>query len=125
MKLLNLTSTTAVILLLTLASCKKNKPSYTIEGTYYGNFQGVVDGNDTIVNSGYLVQSEVLDKSTARIKGTLFSPFDVLVTPNGLNIEPVSPTEGLTQFLYEGETKKLTFTYANGDNTATYIGTKQ
>jgi hypothetical protein len=125
MKLSNLTSAAAIILLLTLSSCKKNKPSYTIEGNYYGNFQGVFDGNDTIVNSGYLVQSEVLDKSTARIKGTLFTPFDVLVTPNGLNIEPVSPTDGLTQFLYEGETKKLTFTYTNGDNTATYIGTKQ
>jgi hypothetical protein len=125
MKLLNLTSATAIIILLALTSCKKNKPSYTIEGTYYGNFQGVFDGNDTIVNSGYLVQAEPLDKSTTLIKGTLFTPFEVLVTPNGLNIEPVSPTTGLSQFLYEGETKKLTFTYTNGDNSATYIGTKQ
>jgi hypothetical protein len=125
MKLRNLTSTTALILLLALTSCKKNKPSYTIEGPYYGNFHGVFDGNDTIVNDGYLVQIDALDKSTALVKGTLFTPFEVLVTPNGLNIEPVSPTDGLTQFLFEGETEKLTFTYVNGDNTATYVGIKQ
>ncbi len=125
MKLRNLTSATAIILLLALTSCKKNKPSYTIEGAYYGNFHGIYDGNDTIINDGYLVQIEALDKSTALVKGTLFSPFEVLVTPNGLNIEPVSPTDGLSQFLYEGETKKLTFTYAKEDNTATYVGIKQ
>jgi hypothetical protein len=125
MKLRNLTSATALILLLALTSCKKNKPSYTIEGAYSGNFHGVYDGNDTIVNDGYLVQIEALDKSTAKVKGTLFTPFDVLVTPNGLNIELVSPTDGLSQFLYEGETKKLTFTYTKDDNTAIYVGTQQ
>jgi hypothetical protein len=107
-----------------VTSCKKNKPTYKLEGSYSGNFQGIYEGEDTIINSGYLVQVEALDKSTARVKGTLFSPFDVLVTFNGLNIELVSPTDGLNQFLFEGDENRLTFTYENGGNIATYNGTK-
>lgn len=113
-----------LVFALTIAACKKNKPSYTIEGDYKGNIQGIYQGNDTIVNSNYLVQIEALDKSTATVKGTLFTPFNVLVTPNGINIELVSPTDGLNQFLYEGDTKKLTFNYVNGDDFVTYVGTK-
>lgn len=124
MKLFSLSSFTVVVLLVALTSCKKNKPSYEIEGNYSGNFQGVYQGNDTIVNSGYLVQVEALDKNTVVVKATLMDQFEVLVTPNGLNIEPVSPTDGLSQFLYEGETQTLTFTYEHEDNTATYVGTK-
>lgn len=106
-------------------SCEKNQPAYKLEGNYYGNFQGVYMGNDTIVNSGYNVLIQALDKNSATVNGTLFSTFEVLVTPNGLNIELVADVDGLSNFLYQGETKKLTFTYAKDDNTATFIGYKQ
>lgn len=125
MKLIHLSAITLILTSLTFTSCKKNQPSYLLEGNFYGNFQGVYEGNDTIVNTGYLVMVEALDKSTALVKGTLFSQFEVLVAKNGLNVEIVSPTDGLTEFLYQGETEKLTFKYENGGNTANYIGTKQ
>lgn len=110
---------------LSFFSCKKNQPSYKIEGDYRGNIQGTYQGNDTIVNTNFLVQIKALDKSTCTVAGNLFSTFTVLVTPNGLNVELVSPTEGLNQFLYEGETKKLTFQYTKNDDIVTYVGTQQ
>lgn len=125
MKLFNLPFATLLVILVSMSSCKKNQPSYKIEGTYTGNFQGIYNGNDTIVNEGYLVFIEALDKSTATVEATMVSKFEVLVTPNGLNIELVSPTDGLTEFLYQGETEKLTFSYQNGDNVANYVGYKQ
>ena len=108
-----------------LQSCKKNQPSYKIEGNYTGHFQGNYQGNDTIVNTGFAVKIEAQDKNTAHVIGNLFKTFEVLVTPNGLNIELVSPTDGLNQFLYEGETGRLTFNYEEGGNTAVYDGYKK
>ncbi|MBI3133296.1 MAG: hypothetical protein HYZ14_01340 [Bacteroidetes bacterium] len=117
-----------VILLITAAftisSCKKSQPSYKMEGTFLGHFQGNYQGNDTIVNENYSVVVEAIDKSTATVSGTLFSTFNVLVAKNGINVELVSPTDGLTEFLYEGDTETLTFSYTSGGNTANYVGTK-
>jgi len=123
------TISSAVVLSIILAfaaiSCKKNQPSTKIEGTYTGNFQGVVDGNDTIVNTGYKVTVTRLDKNKATVTASLFDQFEVLVTPNGLNVELVSPTDGLSDdFLYEGETKTLSFMYAKEGDTAVYLGKK-
>jgi len=109
---------------LTAVACKKNQPSTKIEGTYTGHFQGTVDLNDTIINTGYKVIVTRTDKNKATVTGSLFNQFEVLVTPNGLNVELVSPTEGLSQFLYEGETKTLTFTYTHEGDVAIYNGTK-
>lgn len=106
-------------------SCKKNQPAYKIEGDYSGNFEGNWQGNDTIINTGFGVTVIAQDKNKAKVSGKFFSEFEVLVTPNGINIELVSPTEGLTEFLYQGDTEKLTFKYENGGNVANYIGTKQ
>lgn len=112
------------LLLLTATSCKKSQPSYKMEGMYSGHFEGNYLGNDTIVNEGFLVSVEAIDKSTCTITGNLFATFTALVTKNGINVELVSPTDGLTQFLYAGEKEELSFTYANGGNTAEFIGTK-
>jgi hypothetical protein len=110
---------------LTGTSCKKNRPSEKIDGTYTGHFEGMYEGNDTIVNEGYKVTVSATDKNNANITSSMFSTFEVLVTNNGLNVELVSPTDGLSQFLYEGETKTLSFTYTtDAQNTATYVGTK-
>jgi hypothetical protein len=110
---------------LAFVSCKKNRPSEKIAGTYTGHFEGIYNGNDTVVNTGYKVTVTASDKNKANVTCSFFSMFEVLVTKNGLNVELVSPTEGLSQFLYEGETKTLSFTYSTDvDNTATYIGNK-
>jgi hypothetical protein len=110
---------------LTVTSCKKNRPSERIAGTYTGHFEGIYEGNDTIVNTGYPVTVTAQDKNNVKITASMINTFDVLVTNNGLNVEWVSPTEGLSDFLYEGETKTLSFTYTvDAQNTATYVGTK-
>jgi len=106
-------------------SCKKNRPSEILAGTYTGHFQGLYEGNDTIVNEGYKVTVTATDKNKANITSSMFNTFEVLVTKNGLNVELVSPTDGLSNFLYEGDTKTLSFTYTTDvENTATYIGNK-
>lgn len=112
-------------LALVVISCKKNQPAYKIAGDYTGNFEGSYQGADTIINTGFGVNITAKDKNRATVSGKLFSTFDVLVTPNGINIELVSPTDGLTEFLYQGDSEKLTFIYENGGNIAKYIGTKQ
>lgn len=124
MKKLAFLSVIAISLGFSLQSCKKNQPAYKIDGTYSGHFQGNFQGNDTIVNTGFSVRIDALDKNTVKVTGNLFNQFQALVTPNGLNIELVSPTDGLNQFLYEGETKRLTFNYEEGGNTAFYDGYK-
>ena len=108
-----------------VVSCKKNRPSEKIAGSYTGHFEGIYEGEDTIVNVGYPVTVTATDKNKATVSGSLFSTFEVLVTKNGLNVELVSPTDGLSQFLYEGETQTLSFTYTTDvENVATYIGNK-
>ena len=119
-----ITSLLFISIVITIASCKKNQPSSKIEGTYNGHFEGIIDGDDTIVNTGYIVTVTRTDKNKANVTGSLFDQFEVLVTPNGLNVELVSPTDGLDQFLYEGETTTLSFIYIKEGDTANYIGTK-
>ncbi|MBK7129441.1 MAG: hypothetical protein IPM74_06990 [Crocinitomicaceae bacterium] len=108
-----------------MISCKKNQPSTLMEGNFSGNFQGLVDGNDTIINSGYVVSVTRLDKSTVEVMGSLFSTFTPVVANNGLNVELVGSYDGLYEFLYQGETEKLTFTYAHDGDSAAYIGYRQ
>lgn len=113
-----------VCLVFTISSCKKSYPSYKIAGTYSGNFSGIYLGNDTIVNDGYLVIVDQLDKSTVSVAATLMPLFEVVVAKNGINVEPVAEVEGLSNFLYEGDTRTLSFTYTKDGNTATFVGTK-
>lgn len=110
---------------LLMISCKKNQPSTLIEGNFSGNFHGLVDGNDTIINSGYVVAVKRLDKSTVEVVGSLFSTFTPIVANNGLNVELVGTYDGLYEFLYQGETEKLTFAYAHDGDSAVYVGYKQ
>jgi len=124
MKTLTLTAILFITATFTLTSCKKNQPSTKMEGTYKGHFEGYRLGNDTIVNSNYTVTVERLDKSTCKISGTLFTAFNVLVAKNGINVELVSPTDGLSQFLYKGEDQELSFSYAHNGDTAVYVGKK-
>lgn len=105
-------------------SCKKNRASEKIAGTYTGHYEGTYQGNDTIVNEGYKVTVTATDKNKANVTASLVGTFEVLVTKNGLNVELVSPTDGLSQFLFEGDTKTLSFTYTNGVDSGTYVGTK-
>ncbi|MBK9193000.1 MAG: hypothetical protein IPM77_16710 [Crocinitomicaceae bacterium] len=124
MKKVTVLLTAVLVAGFSFTSCKKSQPSHKMEGNYSGHFQGVFNGNDTIVNEGYLVTVTAIDKSTVTIAGTLFSSFDALVTKNGINVELVSPTDGLNEFLYEGETKTLSFSYSLDGNIANYTGTK-
>src|SRR5687768_3662049 len=125
MKKLSIIATLIITVTLSFSSCKKSQPSYKMEGTYSGHFEGIYLGNDTIVNENFQVLVEAIDKSTCTISGNLFSKFNVLVAKNGINVELVSPTDGLTQFLYKGEDEELSFTYSNDGNTAVYVGTKK
>lgn len=124
MKKITVLFTAILLAAFSFTSCKKSQPSYKMEGNYSGHFQGIFNGNDTIVNEGYLVMVTAIDKSTVTVSGTLFSSFDALVTKNGINVELVSPTDGLNEFLYEGETKTLSFSYSKDGNIANYTGTK-
>lgn len=108
-----------------LFGCEKEQPAKNVEGNYTGVFQGVFQGNDTI-NANLPVFVTASTKNKVFIEGTLFSNFEVLVTQQGLNVDPVSTDANLNAFLYQGDEtlKELSFTYYNNGDTAVYVGTK-
>jgi len=109
-----------------IASCEKEQPAVNVEGNYTGVFQGVVDGEDTI-KADYPVFATSTTKNKVKIEGSLFSSFEVLVTQQGINVDPVSTDENVGAFLYQGDvngTKELSFSYYKNGDTAHYVGTK-
>ena len=116
----------AVLSMSILSSCKKDKePANTIAGTYTGSFEGKFGGHDTLTSDGYQVLLEALNDNKIKVAGNDFEVFEVLVTSNGLNVEPVSQSDPyLSDFIYIGDEKKIKFTYNKGGNEAEFIGVK-
>lgn len=108
-----------------LIGCEKEQPAENVQGNYTGVFQGVYDGNDTL-NANYPVFVTATTKNKVLVEGTLFSNFEVLVTQQGLNVDPVATDENVSAFLYQGDEslKELSFTYYKNGDTAIYTGTK-
>lgn len=108
-------------------SCEdKTPPAKKIAGTYTGNFSGDINGNDTIIGSGVVAQVSVISDNKVKVEGTVFSTFEVLVTDAGANVEIVSPTDGVSEFLYQGSLSELSFKYIdpNDGDVANYTGLK-
>lgn len=114
------------LLAVVLMSCNKSdQPANRLDGTYSGYFDGTYDGVEISVSEGYLVYVTAKDKNVAKVEGVDFDTFEVLVTNNGINVQLVSESETVTNFLYLGDEKKLQFTYSKNGNTCSFIGTKQ
>jgi len=108
-----------------LIGCEKEQPAENVQGNYTGVFQGVYDGNDTI-NGNFPVFVTASTKNKVLVEGTLFSSFEVLVTQQGINVDPVSTDDNVKAFLYQGDEslKELSFSYYKNGDTAVYVGTK-
>ena len=109
--------------LIVVSSCEKDNPAETVEGNYTGVIDGVWHGIDTLKGS-YPVFATEISKNKVEIQGSLFSTFQVLVTKQGINVDPVSTDDNVLQFLYQGDLKELTFTYAKDGDAISYTGTK-
>lgn len=109
-----------------LSSCGKDRePAVTMSGTFIGSFEGSFMGKDSLTSSGYGVVVTALNDNKVRVTGNDFETFEVLVTANGLNVQPVSQSDPyLEDFLYIGDENKLMFTFNKDDNTAEFIGVK-
>lgn len=109
-----------------VTSCTKDKqPAVTMSGNYTGSFEGVYNDKDSLVSSGYAVQVTAVNDNKVNVYGNDFDEFQVLVTPNGINVEPVSQSDPyLMDFIYISDENRFKFTYNKGDNEAEFIGTK-
>lgn len=113
----------AGIIAIASVSCEKEQPAENIAGNYTGVLQGTYNGVDTI-NASYPVFATANTKNKIKIEGTLFPSFEVLVTQQGINVDPVSTDNEVYEFLYAGDGNELSFKYyKNGDSTY-YVGTK-
>ena len=110
---------------LSLVSCEKEEPALTVEGNYTGSFEGFYNDKDSLTSNGYMVQVKMLNDNKIQLTGNDFDTFELLVTSNGINVEPVTQSDPyLEEFLYIGAESKLRFTFNKGANTAKFIGTK-
>lgn len=110
---------------LSLVSCEKEEPALTVEGNYTGSFEGFYNDKDSLTSYGYMVQVKMLNDNKIQVTGNDFDTFELLVTSNGINVEPVTQSDPyLEEFLYIGAESKLRFTFNKGANTAKFIGTK-
>jgi hypothetical protein len=119
--------TAAIVLfglgLITVSSCEKDNPAETVQGNYTGVIDGEWQGIDTL-KGNYPVFATEISKNKVELQGSLFSTFQVLVTKQGINVDPVATDDNVLQFLYQGDLKELTFTYAKDGDTISYTGTK-
>jgi len=109
-----------------LVSCDKENPAETIEGNYSGVISGVYQGQDTLAGNGdtYPVYATAITRNKIEIQGSLFSTFEVLVTEQGINVDPVSTDENVYEFLYQGDLKELSFKYYKDGDSAYFVGHK-
>ncbi|MFT5821765.1 MAG: hypothetical protein ACI8ZM_003019 [Crocinitomix sp.] len=107
-----------------LTSCEKDKePAVTMSGTYTGSFEGSFEEHDTLTSDGYQILVTALNDNKVRVAGNDIENFEVLVTSNGINVEPVSQADPyLSDFIFISDENKLKFTYNKGINTAEFIG---
>lgn len=113
----------AVIGFAAFTACEKEQPAVNVEGNYTGVLDAVYDGDDTLKGS-YPVYVTATSKNKVKVEGTLFPAFEVLVTQQGVNVDPVSTDANVHQFLYQGNLRELSFTYYKNGDTAVYVGTK-
>lgn len=105
-------------------SCEKEQPAKNVEGTYSGVLEGVHDGNDILLGN-HAVRVTTTSKNKCMIEiDSIYSPFEVLVTQQGINVNPVSTDDEVSAFLFQGELNELSFTFNKNGDTAVYIGTK-
>jgi hypothetical protein len=126
MKKSTLLLSAAIFGLIALTSCDKEQPAENVAGDYNGVFQGKYDGEDTI-NGSYSVYVTTTTKNKVLIEGTLFSNFEVLVTQQGINVDPVATDDNVGAFLYQGDvnnSNELSFSYYKNGDTAHYVGSK-
>jgi hypothetical protein len=106
-------------------SCEEpnKKPGPEIVGTYTGSMNATWLDSNYIINSGFSVYVDEVDNNTVLVQGDLFDGFEVLVTWNGLNVEPVDASdEHLTEFVWIGAEEKLKFTYTKiAENESAYF----
>ncbi len=109
-----------------LTSCTKDKePAVTMSGIFTGSFEGEYEENTVLESDGYQVLVTALNDNKVTIAGPDFENFDVLVTSNGINVEPVSQADPyLLDFIFISDENKLKFTYNKGINTAEFIGVR-
>ncbi|MDG1914047.1 MAG: hypothetical protein P8I55_05590 [Crocinitomix sp.] len=109
-----------------LTSCTKDKePAATMSGIFTGSFEGEYEENTVLESDGYQVLVTALNDNKVTIAGPDFENFDVLVTSNGINVEPVSQADPyLLDFIFISDENKLKFTYNKGINTAEFIGVR-
>ncbi|MCB9222818.1 MAG: hypothetical protein R2780_10805 [Crocinitomicaceae bacterium] len=104
-------------------SCEREEPAKHIEGNYTGVLDGKYDGDDTL-KGGFPVYATATTRNKIKIEGDLFGSFEVLVTQQGINVDPVSTDEEIYQFLYQGDLKELSFRYYHNGDSTIYVGTK-
>jgi hypothetical protein len=109
-----------------LTSCTKDRePAVTMSGTYTGSFEGEYEENTVLESDGYQVLVTALNDNKVTVAGPDFENFEVLVTSNGINVEPVSQSDPyLLDFIFISDENKLKFTYNKGINTAEFIGVR-
>ncbi len=103
------------------------KPAREMEGSYTGSMNATWLDSNYIQNSGFVVGVKELTKNSVLVQGDLFDQFEVLVTWNGLNVEPVDPDEPyLTEFIWIGDENKFKFKLVKPleNESAYFIGTK-
>lgn len=104
-------------------SCEKEEPAKEIEGNYSGVLDGVYDGEDTLTGN-FPVYATATTRNKIKVEGNLFGSFEVLVTQQGINVDPVSTDDEVFQFLYQGDLKELSFRYYKDGDSTVYVGTK-
>lgn len=114
----------AAAVLVIFVSCEKEQPAENVAGTYSGVLEGKHDGN-TILLANHSVRVTTTTKNKCLVEiDSIFSTFEVLVTQQGINVDPVSTDEEVSAFLYQGELRELSFTFNKNGDTAVYIGVK-
>lgn len=108
-----------------LTGCKDRKPAETMSGTFIGSFEGEFDEITILESEGYEVLVTAINDNKVTVAGPDFENFEVLVTSNGINVEPVSQADPyLGDFIFISDDNKLKFTYDKGINTAEFIGVR-
>jgi hypothetical protein len=122
---LSLFTIVSVVMVLTVTSCKKNQPAYTIEGTYSGAFNADQDTNTWAVSTGHQVKFTALTKNNVKCEGEGFDTFEFLVTSDGLNITRVNVSDtNLTKFTWVNDEQRIVFEYHKGDDWCWFNGTR-
>ncbi|MCG8576186.1 MAG: hypothetical protein MI810_14950 [Flavobacteriales bacterium] len=111
--------------ILSVTSCKNNKPAREVAGTYTGAFSAEYNDSTFLLSDGFVVQVDELTKNSVSVLSTGFDQFELLVTWNGINVVRVDPDDpNVTKFEYIADEKRLLLDYEKDGNWAVFNGTK-